>query len=258
MLRLLILLAASLVTTACVTVLDQARIEVAEDASSTARLLMSVDSQVLASVNSNGFEVGSRSLTKYEQMARECGAATRMFGGTSVYKVFLEINFSAATRDELDVALQCAKSHYRWFPELSIETSDGIFGRRYRLKLHQIVDRVNIESGTAHEFTFTMPGEITEFIDQTRGWVRTTSTMVGGNRIRIRLEILPDSVRATTLRACPDGGCEKRKIDVGFQVTSTKSKIDLQVLLAVVGTLFGSGLLVEVIRRFTARKKRAS
>jgi hypothetical protein len=109
-----------------------------------------------------------------------------------------------------------------------------------------------------------MPGEITDFVNQSKvPGVRIQTTMVGGNRIRIELIRLTAETQAMLDRICPNMTCaesvleEALKIDLVFKITSTRSKIDLQSITTIVGIFFGSGLLLEVARRY-ARKKKAA
>lgn len=240
----------------CSTTLEHARMEIAEDVSSTAQLLMSHET-------TSG---SSSELRRFEEMAKECGASTRIFGGGSVERFYLQINFSAKTRDELDVALQCASTKDDRFPTLTIKTFDGILGKKYVVEFHQIIPFELFKGdGAAKEFVFTMPGDITDFVDHSSSSIAwTTAEMVGENRIRIRVNHVTETeLEAALRRRCPDLNCidedavvqEVFGMNLKFILTAKKSKMDLQSAIAIAGIFLGSGILYELARRYAARKK---
>jgi hypothetical protein len=255
---LILLLAVSCMAASCPTKLEHARMEIAEDVSSSVQLLMSHRIEKDSAIEK------SDELLRYAEQAKACGASTRLFGGTSVGKFLLQINFSAKTRDELDVALQCGTTNDDRFPNIAIETSDGLLGRRYTLDFSQTIPfRLFSGDGTAEEFTFTMPGEITDFSDKSTMTFSTLKTQVlGGNRMQIRFLPLPKAeIESQFERICPGKKCsdevikEALKIRLNFRLTATKSKVDLQSIAAIAGVLLGSGLVFEVGRRFAARRR---
>lgn len=258
MYRLFPLITAACLCASCSTVIEHARMVVAEDVSSTVQLLMSDAVDKVSPSDS------SRNLTRYEAMAKACGASTRLYGGAAEGKFFLQADFAARTRAEFEAAAQCAKSKDERFPSVTLEAYDGFFGRKYVVGFSQDIPFKSLGAGTAKEFTFTMPGKITDFSDQSKingGSLKTQ--LVDGNRMHVRLVELPAAeVDALLERICPRKNCaeevleEAFKIDLKFKLTSTGNALDLPLVTTLAGIVLGLGLAFGIYRWFFARGKK--
>lgn len=262
-----------LVLTACTTIVEHARLDLAEDLSSNLQLLLS-DHYEPSTADSE--QTREDEFKTYIRESKACGASTRMFYEEKTKRLYLQLNASAKTRDELDVLVRCAgvRKNLPKLPKLAISTDDGLLSKR-------VITSFSMQSGFMmsgnypREFTLTVPGRIKEIRNSSKMLFYTVSeSRPSENVFRFEIDSRKDSftkeerarIEAMNRRMCgnrdlkdcnpkeedlPD---ELRYSEVNYTVVSEKPKYDLNAGLALLGVLFGSGIVFQLASHFRKTK----
>lgn len=251
---------------ACSTVVEHARIEVSEDLTSSIQVLVSED------VTYENIESKRHDLERYANAAKACGALTKLFGDPESGQLYLQANIQLKTRDEIDVAARCG-THKMSYPKLMLETSESLFSKKYHLDFEMQSGMFDfLGRSFPKEFTFTLPGKIAKIRDDSNAIAyEIKKTQNGDNRITLHIEPVQDSElekleKQLQLKLCGNRGhnCELKEEDIPesmryatlkLGIWSDKSKYDLQTITAVLGFLFGSGIVLEVLRKWQSNRR---
>jgi hypothetical protein len=252
--NILIYLAICSLLTSCSTVVEHARIEIYDDLTSMIQVL------VVESFKEGANESEKPTMKGVDEKARKCGASTKIFEAGN--KVFLQANLHLKSRDEIDVAVNCATTDSTQ-PHLSISTTDTLLNKIYAVNF-EMRSKPTLGKSFPEEITFTVPGKITGVQNTSSMIVYDVSqSMSGDNRVTLRIKESAEKSKEISRKWCGnENNCNIDQIkDKDFSsptlrlsIQSEKAKYDLQTIFGVLGILFGSGVLVKILEKLFSRK----
>jgi hypothetical protein len=193
-----------------------------------------------------------------QKRAQECGATVKVFPDPELRGYFqIQVNQSFTTQMDLEAAAQCA-SMRNAPPKVSISTTDSLLYRTTKLAIVWpigIAASMN-SSPFPNSMVITLPGKIAIAKSAvTPALANLEYRILGDNRVSFSLKRDADAVvkyRRTLCAGTPEpcdlasAPVEKQFFKAEIELEGSRPKWDIGTILAVVGALFGSGLVFQI------------
>ena len=261
-----VLLTVPLLLSGCSTVVESARIEIAEDLSASGQVLLSTafpksEYTTLESVTG-----------QFVEKANSCGATTRTYGSKERGRAYVQANASTKNRDELDALARCgAFGHAE--PRIRVSVIDSLLWKSYQTQFSMRAGAFDLlGKNFPEQMNITVPGSIKEVSDTSNTlFYRRSVTTEGDNTVNVVIEsktLTPEEEASFKAKVCKGKvrNCELSESDlealpndlkyatVNLSIASRKPKYDLQTITTVFGLLFGSGVVLQLLTRAGRRK----
>jgi hypothetical protein len=271
-LRIYFLIATISCICSCTATFEHAKIEVTEDLSSSIVILVSG----APGEGENNGDVDF--LEKFSAKSIACGAKVNAYGSDEKKRIFVHSIFSFKTRNEMDAIIRCA-ALTRTKPTIDILTTESLWKKTYKIQIEMLEYFLKSDSSAFPEkILITLPGKITEINNQSKMRVyNLVHEIAPENRITISLngantndkKEVEDDVESILKNNCPaeDATCREKKHNeletalsqkLSFTITSEKTKFDFPTLLAIFGLLFGSGIVIQIVKVFSNNRNGTS
>lgn len=241
---------------ACSTKMDHAKIEIFDDLSTSAQVLLSASDFP----GSKEISEGRKTLKEHEKMAELCGASTRVLDIPSKSETILEIISNRVSRDELEAMTKCFANIEMANTNLTVYKSNNIFWTTYHTELTFDLPYPS----PPNELSFILPGKISYYSNNSRPSIYIFSTKKSGDdRIiyyyqgindkknineEIMEDIKPEKCGNLKWDECDLTEEEKKAMlthRLKFVIESRVNKYDLSIISSLLGLVFGTGIIYE-------------
>lgn len=242
----------------CKALTENVRLGFADDMSSTFHVLISHPS------SPSHIEDIPGKLIEFDRMAKNCGATTRIFRRASDKSHVLQVQLDSKTQNELEISMECAIAIDSRFPKFTIEKNETLFSSSVTLRASSKTDYLYLfDVDQPLSITVAMPAPISSFTDTSKSRFDSINAEIHGNKAIIVVSSQKISEKEYLMMF--DTICKKQKIDclekieaayprdLGFELSSSRSKLTLQDVFAILGVLLGSGLLIAIGKRIFLR-----